>query len=53
MWYNSIVIKRKETHPLKYLMFDTETTNDIECPLCYAFGFSVIDEKGTVYEQGS
>ena len=34
-------------------MFDTETTNDIECPICYDFGFSVIDENGKVYEQGS
>jgi DNA polymerase III epsilon subunit-like protein len=34
-------------------MFDTETTNDIECPLCYDFGYSVIDENGKVYEQGS
>lgn len=38
---------------MKYLMFDTETTNDIECPICYDFGFAVIDEKGKVYEQGS
>lgn len=38
---------------MKYLMFDTETTNDIECPICYDFGFSVIDENGKVYEQGS
>ncbi len=37
----------------KYLMFDTETTNDIECPICYDFGFAVIDEAGTVYETGS
>jgi hypothetical protein len=34
-------------------MFDTETTNDMECPICYDFGFAVIDEKGKVYEQGS
>jgi DNA polymerase III epsilon subunit-like protein len=34
-------------------MYDTETTNDIECPICYDFGFSVIDENGKVYEQGS
>lgn len=34
-------------------MFDTETTNDIDDPICYDFGFSVIDEKGKVYEQGS
>ena len=38
---------------MKYLMFDTETTNDIECPICYDFGFSVIDEDGNIYEQGS
>ena len=34
-------------------MFDTETTNDIDDPICYDFGFSVIDESGKVYEQGS
>ena len=38
---------------MKYLMFDTETTNDIDDPICYDFGFSVIDESGQVYEQGS
>ena len=37
----------------KYLMFDTETTNEIECPICYDFGFSVIDDDGKVYERGS
>ena len=37
----------------KYLMFDTETTNDLECPICYDFGFSVIDDEGKVYERGS
>ena len=37
----------------KYLMFDTETTNDLECPICYDFGFSVIDDDGKVYERGS
>lgn len=37
----------------KYLMLDTETTNDIECPLCYDIGFAVIDEDGTVYETAS
>ena len=25
------------------IQFDTETTNDIECPICYDIGFSVID----------
>lgn len=38
---------------MKYLMFDTETTNDIECPLCYDFGYSVIDKEGKVYKKGS
>jgi DNA polymerase III epsilon subunit-like protein len=38
---------------MKYLMFDTETTNDIDCPICYDFGFAVIDESGKVYEKGS
>ena len=37
----------------KYLMFDTETTNDLEYPICYDFGFSVIDDDGKVYERGS
>ena len=37
----------------KYLMFDTETTNDLECPICYDFGFFVIDDDGKVYERGS
>lgn len=32
-----------------YLMTDTETTNDIECPLVYDIGFAVIDENGKVY----
>lgn len=53
MWYNIIVIEERKDNPLKYLMFDTETTNDIDCPLCYDFGYSVIDEEGTVYEKGS
>lgn len=38
---------------MKYLMFDTETTNEITCPFCYDFGYSVVDESGKVYEQGS
>ena len=38
---------------MRYLMFDTEATNSLECPLCYDFGYSVIDEDGKVYEQGS
>lgn len=38
---------------MKFLMFDTETTNYLECPLCYDFGFSVIDEEGNIYKRGS
>ena len=33
----------------KYIILDTETTNDIDCPLVYDFGFSVIDENGKTY----
>ena len=25
------------------IMFDTETTNEIDCPFCYDLGFSVLD----------
>ena len=32
-----------------YIILDTETTNDIECPLVYDLGFAVIDETGKVY----
>ena len=39
---------------MKYLMFDTETTNDIECPICYDIGFSVLDlDEGEVIERHS
>ena len=34
---------------MKYIILDTETTNDIDCPLVYDFGFSVIDENGKAY----
>jgi hypothetical protein len=35
-------------------MLDTETTNDIECPICYDIGFSVIDlDEGEVIERHS
>lgn len=37
----------------KYLITDTETTNDIETPICYDIGFAVIDKSGKVYETGS
>lgn len=33
----------------KYIILDTETTNDIECPLVYDLGFAVIDMGGRVY----
>jgi DNA polymerase III epsilon subunit-like protein len=33
----------------KYIILDTETTNDIECPLVYDLGFAVIDASGRVY----
>jgi DNA polymerase III epsilon subunit-like protein len=35
---------------MKFILLDTETTNDIDCPICYDFGFSVIDENANVYE---
>lgn len=38
---------------MKFIVLDTETTNDIDCPICYDIGFSVIDEKGKVYETKS
>lgn len=31
---------------MNYLMIDTETTNDIDCPICYDVGFSVINDSG-------
>lgn len=33
----------------KFILIDTETANDIECPLVYDFGFTVIDMTGKVY----
>ena len=37
----------------KFIVLDTETTNDIECPLAYDIGFAVIDKSGFVYEKFS
>ena len=37
----------------KFIVLDTETTNDIDCPLVYDIGFAVIDKFGTVYEKYS
>ena len=34
---------------MKYIILDTETTNDIDCPLVYDVGFSVIDETGKTF----
>lgn len=31
------------------IILDTETTNDIDCPFVYDFGFAVIDDDGKVY----
>lgn len=31
------------------IILDTETTNDIDCPLVYDFGFAVIDDDAKVY----
>lgn len=37
----------------KFIVIDTETTNDIDCPLVYDLGFAVIDNKGNIYETHS
>lgn len=37
----------------KFIVLDTETTNDIDTPICYDVGFAVIDEEGKVYEKFS
>ena len=37
----------------KFIVLDTETTNDIDCPLAYDIGFAVIDNKGNIYETHS
>ena len=39
---------------MKVIMLDTETTNDIECPICYDIGFSILDlDEGEVIERHS
>ena len=39
---------------MKVIMLDTETTNDIECPICYDIGCSVVDlDNGEVIERHS
>lgn len=37
----------------KFIVIDTETTNDIDFPLCYDIGFAVVDKKGRIYEKFS
>lgn len=37
----------------KIMVLDTETTNDIDCPLVYDVGFIVIDMQGNVYKECS
>lgn len=37
----------------KFIVLDTETTIDLDTPLCYDIGFAVIDKAGNVYEQFS
>jgi hypothetical protein len=44
---------KKGTNPMNYLMLDTETTNMIDCPLCYDVGFSVINDEGKTLEKHS
>lgn len=34
-------------------MIDTETTNDIDCPIVYDVGFMVIDTDGNIYDEFS
>ena len=34
---------------MKYIILDTETANDLDCPLVYDVGLAVIDETGKVY----
>ena len=38
---------------MNYLMLDTETTNELECPFCYDIGFSAITDNGKVLEKHS
>ena len=45
----------KEVIPMAelYLIIDTETANDIDCPLCYDISFAVIDRHGRIYTKYS
>ena len=35
------------------VMLDTETANDLECPLTYDIGWAIVDKWGTVYRKRS
>ena len=35
----------------KILVIDTETTNDIDCPIMYDCSFIVADLKGNIYDK--
>lgn len=37
----------------KFIVLDVETTNDIDCPICYDIGFMVVDCEGNIYEKHS
>lgn len=37
----------------KIMMIDTETTNDIDCPIVYDVGFSIFDLEGNTYAERS
>lgn len=37
----------------KVIMIDTETTNDIDCPIVYDIGFMVMDYDGNIYDEFS
>lgn len=38
---------------MNYLILDSETTNDINCPICYDIGWCVIDENRNVVKSRS
>ena len=38
---------------MKVIMLDTETANDLDCPLCYDLGFSVLDTDKGIIERHS
>ena len=31
------------------IMVDTETTNDIDCPICYDVGYQIFNLKGELF----